>query len=201
MKVYLGKYKSWVGPYQIANLLQYIGFSDDQCYAVGKWLCDTPLEPICQWLHRRSNRTVKVRIDPYDVWNMDHTVSLIVLPMLIQLKKSKHGAPRIDDEDVPNHLKSTAAPPVENEWDTDDNYFARFDHVLDEMIWAFEQAASDNWQSQFHHGVSDIAFVDGKLVRGPLDTTSFDQEGYQAHFTRMQNGTRLFGKYFFGLWD
>jgi hypothetical protein len=34
------------------------------------------------------------------------------------IKKDKHGAPFVDDEDVPEELKSTSAPPKENEYDT-----------------------------------------------------------------------------------
>ncbi len=44
---------------------------------------------------------------------MDYTLSHIVVPMLKQLKETKHGAPFVDDEDVPEELKSTSAPPKE----------------------------------------------------------------------------------------
>jgi hypothetical protein len=54
---------------------------------------------------------------------MDHTLSHIVLPMLKQLKKDKHGSPLVDDEDVPEELRSTSAPAKENDWDIDDNHF------------------------------------------------------------------------------
>ena len=38
-------------------------------------------------------RTEKIHIDPWDTWSMDYTLALIILPMLNQLKESKHGAP------------------------------------------------------------------------------------------------------------
>ena len=53
---------------------------------------------------------------------MDHTLAMIIVPMLKQLKETKHGAPFVDDEDVPEELKSTSAPAKENDWDTDDNH-------------------------------------------------------------------------------
>ena len=82
----------------------------------------------------------------------------------------------------------------------------QLDWVLDQMIWTFEQNVSD-WESQFHSGNSDISFEPisdtdcYELVTGPNDTRKFDKEGYDLHFEKMQNGMRLFAKYFYSLWD
>ena len=51
---------------------------------------------------KSGERNIKVHIDPYDTWNMDSTLSHIILPMLIQVRETKHGSPVIDDEDVPH---------------------------------------------------------------------------------------------------
>jgi len=40
-----------------------------------------------------EDQVVEVQIDPWDTWNMDHTLAYIILPMLIQLKETKHGYP------------------------------------------------------------------------------------------------------------
>jgi hypothetical protein len=40
-----------------------------------------------------------------------------------------------------------------------------------------------------------------EYVKGPNDTSYFDIEGYQKHHNRINNGTRLFGKYYRNLWD
>jgi hypothetical protein len=136
--------------------------------------------------------------------------------MLKQLKESKHGAPFVDDEDVPDKLKSTSAPPKENEWDTDDNHFKRWDYVLDEMIYAFEHKVDDSWQDAYRSGEMDILWVpvdkDGNEVPkgehkfsqmrdGPNHTYKCDYDGIQIVEDRMKNGFRLFGKYYQGLWD
>ena len=157
-----------------------------------------------------------VKIDRYDTWSMDSTLSPIILPMLKQLKEKKHGAPFVDDEDVPNELKSTAAPPKENEWDTDANHFLRWDWAMDEMIFAFECKVDDSWQDAFRSGEHDILWVpvdkDGNEVakgehkyyqmgHGPKDTYKCDYEGMKVVEARIQNGFRLFGKYYQGLWD
>ena len=176
-----------------------------------------PVAQAIQWILDRVHPRVEyVRIDRWDTWSMDHTLAQIVLPMLRQLQQDKHGAPFVDDEDVPEHLRSTAAPPKENEWDTDANHFLRWDWVLGEMIFAFEKKCQDDWTAEFHSGEHDIEWVpvdkDGNRVdrkdakyhemrRGPNDTHQWDQAGQQVVQERITNGFRLFGKYYEGLWD
>ena len=169
------------------------------------------------WILDRVHPAIKyVKIDRYDTWSMDSTLSPIILPMLRQLKKDKHGAPFVDDEDVPEHLRSTTAPPKENDWDTDANHFARWDWVMDEMIFAFECKVDNSWEDAFREGEHDILWVpvdkEGNEVpkgehkyyqmgKGPNDTYKCDYEGMKVVETRIQNGFRLFGKYYQGLWD
>ena len=99
MKVYIGPYRNWWGPYQLANLLQKVGVSDDHCDKIGEWLSDTWVDDLCQWIDSKKKRKIKVRIDSYDTWNADSTLSIIIAPMLRQLKEHKCGAPFVDDED------------------------------------------------------------------------------------------------------
>lgn len=174
-----------------------------------------------------KNRKISVRIDKYDIWGMDNTLSHIILPMLKMLRKVKHGAPNTDDEDVPKKLRSTSAPKKKNEYDIDKNHFKRWDYILDEMIWAFSQY-NTNWERKFHSGKSDILWQSldkdrkpvgkprkigaekteeeknapfSQMVKGPKDTRKFDAKGYKKHEDRMRNGFKLFGKYYMNLWD
>ena len=161
------------------------------------------LEDALQWIYNHTvnlyldNKEVnrRVKIHKYDTWSMDHTLAYIVHPMLIQLKETKHGSPNVDDEDVPEELRSTNAPPKENEWDTDDNWHLRWDWVMDEMIWAFEQKTID-WEDQYYgEWIEDAT----KPFGGYNSKNDFD--GMKKHQERMSNGFRLFGKYYEGLWD
>jgi hypothetical protein len=244
MKVSIGKYKSWFGPYQLAEVLCFwareekdeYGFpkQPDWVHNFGEWLAHGSLEPKPQvgevlswhrerhttWLYRlllwidrcRGGRRIRVRIDPWDTWSMDHTLGYIILPMLKQLRDTKHGAPYVDDADVPEHLRSTSAPVLTQEEQdcgaVDANHFARWDWVLDEMIFAFEcqTGCYENWEDQFHSGESYIQFQQlengwSEMIRGPNDTHKWDQEGQRQWHDRMQNGYRLFGKYYQSLWD
>ena len=177
----------------------------------------TPVSRAIQWVWDRVHPPINfVKIDYWDTWSMDHTLSPIILPMLKQLKTTQHGAGFVDDEDVPEELKSTSAPPKENEWDTDDNHFARWEYVLDEMILAFEHKVDDSWQDAFRSGVADYITVpvdaEGievakgehkyyQMKDGPNHTYQCDYEGMQMVEKRIQNGFRLFGKYYQALWD
>lgn len=239
MKVKIGPYKNWFGPYQLAEKLMFwvpkekdeYGFphTADRVFKFGEWLAHGSIAPepkvgdvgkwgedrphtwlykFLSWVHSKREQTIKVHIDRWDTWSMDHTLGYIILPMLKQLKETKHGAPYVDDKDVPKELRSTAAPPKENEWDTDENHFKRWDWVLDEMIFAFETKAGDlqDWEEQFHTGESDLSWVkqeDGNylMVRGENDTTKYDMKGQKAYQKRISNGFRLFGKYYEALWD
>jgi hypothetical protein len=175
MKVHIGPYKRWWGPFHVADLLRYLGFPEELRERIGRRLNETRLLELCQWIHDRRKRKIVVRIDDYDVWNMDHTLGMIVVPMLKLLKERKQGAPHVDDEDVPERLRSTNAPALtEEEINTgspDANWFPRWDWVLDEIIWSFEQIVDEEGSS------------------------------FSNNEERIQNGMLLFGKYLRGMWD
>ena len=214
MKVVIGPYLDWIGPYQIANALCFwakttkdeFGHKQkpDWVHDFGTWLAenkdgsDSWLTKVCNWIYSKRKRQEYVRIDRYDTWNMDSTLALIVLPMLHQLKATKHGAPNVEDFDCPQHLWSTNAKPKENEWDIDEHWFARWDWVLGEMIWAFEQHCNHSGTDQFydHSGVDKTADFHTQM-----EQTKFDQDGYNHYEHRKQMGFRLFGKYYTALWD
>jgi hypothetical protein len=167
---------------------------------------DTVLSKFLSWIHSRQQRKIKVEIDPWDTWNMDHTLALIVLPMLRQLKEKQHGAGSVDDKDVPKELRSTSAEPKENEWDTDSNHFARWEWVMDEMIFAFNSKVDDSWENQFDSGEHDIQWKklengNSEMIKGPKDTFDIDMKGRLAYEKRIQTGFALFGKYYQNLWD
>jgi hypothetical protein len=226
MKVYIGPYKNWYGPYQIVDAIFFWHerypsdtLSERWDYRLsdrlGDWLASTWVADFCQWIDRKRTRKVKIRIDRYDTWNMDGTLSMIILPMLKQLQATKQGSALVDDDDVPEgmNLRSTEAPSPENEWDTDENLHRRWDWVMSELIWTFEQIHPDcDWEQEYYSGEHDSYFEpsahdeQGKptmyeMKRGPKDTFTVDHEGLKKHQDRINNGLRLFGRYYQGLWD
>jgi hypothetical protein len=136
------------------------------------------------WFDSRTQK-VKVRIDKWDTWSMDSTLAPIILPMLKQLQETKHGAPIVDDDDVPKELHITkkeqaAFDKARRSFTSGDKFFKRWDWILNEMVWAFEQKTRDHWEDDFEWE---------------------DDKGRKAHQERMTNGFKLFGKYYENLWD
>jgi hypothetical protein len=228
MKVIIGKYPTWIGPYQIAEKLCWWakpvtdehGFKSkpDWVHEFGTWLgtnkdgSDNWLTKACQWVESKRQRQVYVRIDKWDTWSMDHTLALIILPMLKQLQATKHGAPNVLDTDVPKHLWSTNAEPKTNEHDTDSNHFKRWDWVLGEMIFAFECKLDDSWQDKYSSGTMDWSSepseydATGKptlyqMKEGPNHTYHCDYVALAVEQKRISRGFKLFGKYYENLWD
>ena len=237
MKVYISKYRDhWISPY---TMLDYVFFwtdwskcardnsirslEEERTYVERPDWCEkwsdrlTPISRAINWVLDRVHPEINlVKIDYWDTWSMDHTLSPIILPMLRQLKEAKHGAPFVDDEDVPEELKSTSAPAKENEWDTDENHFARWDWAMDEMIFAFACKTDNSWEEAFREGDIDMLWVPVdvhgnevpkgehkyyQMKDGPKNTYKCDYEGMRVVEARIQNGFRLFGKYYQALWD
>jgi hypothetical protein len=216
MKVFIGPYKNWVGPYQLAEMLffwvkKYDEKYDekyehteayDRVHNFGKWLSkdkngdDSYLSRFCSWVHSKQTRTVKIKIHEYDVWNLDDTLVKITLPMLLKLKECKQGSGLIALEDVPEDLRGTDTEEYDDQKcfdfyrdETDvqkdkADIHTRYNWVLDEMIWAFNELNEGTWEDQYF----------GK-------NGSSDTEAYMKHHKRIQNGLRLFGTYMSTLWD
>ena len=219
MKVYISKYRDhWLSPYTICEKICWwreIDYDEPWVQRVVKIL-DPVMGVWRDFLDFVHPRIEYVKIDRYDTWSMDTTLTPIILPMLKQLNETKHGAPNTDDEDVPANLRSTtksAQKAKKEAWDTDGNHFKRWDWIMAEMIWSFEQLADNSWEDQYFTGKSDIVWIPSKeldakgrprtyeMKRSPKDTRKWDKKGYAKHNARIDNGLRLFGKYFRALWD
>jgi hypothetical protein len=213
MKVYIGPYVSWLGPYQLTDKLFFWTekYPEDKTLEerwdykakdkFGDWLADTWVTKFLNWVYSKRNRKEKVRIDYYDVWSMDHTLALIILPMLKKLKTQKHGYGMIDDKDVPREYRSTVKGAKQglNQWDWDHNAEARYAWMLEELIWTFTQLCDDqDGEGQFFDHTESSKEKD---FNRSIQKLKVDRAGLELHQKRIDNGLRLFGKYFRTLWD
>jgi hypothetical protein len=143
-----------------------------------------------------KERKVDIRIDKWDTWSMDNTLSLIIEPMLKQLKETQNGHPCLTTHE------GCEGCSCETQWA----------EILDKMIFAFESLNND-YEDQYHSGEMDIVWTpidahgnetpDGeyrRMDKGPNDTHKFDTDGWKNHEARIQEGLELFGKYFRSLW-
>lgn len=168
--------------------------------------------------HPERERVVSVEIDDYDVWSADHTLALIIHPVLKRLQENKHGAPFVENKYVPEYLHTID--------DNSDNpkFFEKWDYVLNEMIFAFGKILEEDWESEFYTGevnllwepvlkdgttLDPISLDEGlpedakyyTMVYGPNHTASIDKEGLAKMKQRIQNGLNLFATFYFNLWD
>jgi hypothetical protein len=243
MNVKLGPYRNYFGPYQLAETLCFwakpvedeygIERKPDWVHNFGSWLAgdkldedgnnigkDSYLYRFLRWVDTKKKRKIKVRIDMWDTWGTSTNLALIILPMLKQLKETKHGSPFSDPEDVPESMRLVDHEDYEdqqcfefyhkdeelNKQNIQCDVHHRWDWILDEMIWTFEQLQPDcDWEEQYRSGEMDVKWkkceVGYEMIRGPNDTYKVDMDGLTAHQDRIQNGLILFGKYFQGLND
>jgi len=224
MKVYISNYRDhWLSPYTILEKVFFWREIDYDEPIIEK--LSNILNPFCVAWHKFLDfvhpRIKYVKIDYWDTWSMDSTLAPIILPMLKQLRDTKHGSPMVDMEDVPEYMRTTTT----EDWDSQrvfDFYnedepegydvHKRWDWVLNEMIFAFEHLVDDEWENEFSSGENNMIHVpcewdeNGKpklytTEHGPNHTYKCDYDGLFKVHERMGNGFRLFGKYFRHLWD
>ena len=196
MKVYIGPYRDWIGPYQIAEKIFFwvdrtgIYAEDPPIYSrwdyraeekFANWLDSIEwLNKLCGWINSKNERKIDIRIDKYDTWSLDHTLALIAHPLLVQLRDTNHGFFCPDKEDVP-HIGLGE----ETDFGHSDTLAEeRYKWVMDELVWTFEQLKNDNDYELFY-----------------TEKNGWDREAMNAHNERIKNGLRLFGKYYRTLWD
>ena len=202
MRVYLGPYNHWFQPASWLKkwILYFHGFDYSRDWdeiarkkqdalseldALEDWIRKQwyykALRSLERWVDNRTKRKMQVRIDYYDTWGADHTLAVIALPLMQALKEKKQGAPYVDPEDVPEHLRPPASyDPDDHE--PDENWHPRWAWVLDEIIWALSQVVDEDAEHQFHKN-------------------GFDKDGYMKWQTKKQHGLMLFGKYLEAYWD
>ena len=224
MIVYKSNYRDhWLSPYTILEKVFFWREIDYDEPIIEK--LSNILNPFCvawqkflDFVHPRINY---VKIDYYDTWSMDSTLAPIILPMLKQLRDTKHGSPQVDPDDLPEYMRTTTT----EDWDSQrvfdfyneeqpDGYdvHKKWEWVLNEMIFAFEHLVDDEWENEFSSGEHDLIHVpcewdeNGKpklytMEHGPNHTYVCDYDGIQKVNERIGNGLRMFGKYFRHLWD
>lgn len=141
---------------------------------------------------KTPERKISVKIDKYDTWNMDKTLSLIIFPMLVQMKKEKMGVPgSFLSEEYNNlvssseyHLEKESGPLHKKEKVLFKAAVKAWNDVFDKMIWSFKE-------------ISTCCPGEDKYFKNK----SFDKAGYLKYNEKIQEGLTLFGTYYRNLWD
>jgi len=208
--VKMGKYKDYIGPYQIAEALCFWakpvtdedGFKSkpDFVHDFGTWLVgngeqDSRLQKVCEWINHYRKPKIIVKIGDQATWNMFTTLAIIILPMLKQLKATKIGSPMVGKhfDQVSNSSQGSFKFYAEGDNSAWDAGHKAWSDILDEMIWAFEQLQPDfDGYTQFYKGESEIDFAKYPEDEGksniPLrwkKKSEIDLEGLRAYDLRI----------------
>lgn len=155
-----------------------------------------------------KGQRIKVEIEPHDTWNMDFTLSWIILPLLLQLKETKQGYPSILSTSSKQHTGQMSFDFMEDS--SSDEFFQddlkKWDEILDKMIWSFKQLAENEYGDHYHHGSFELTTEEtqnGNLQIVDLNPGKnwYDHVGHTLHEERIQEGLDLFAKYYRCLWD
>lgn len=114
-----------------------------------------------------------VKIQKHDTWSMDMTLAHIIHPMLLQLRNSNRGYFHVDIEDRPDRLIGTIPSVL---FESDEFSQEACDWVLGEMIYAFASKLE-----------MEVEMLEGDEMIDALN--------------RIENGFRLFGRYYGNLWE
>lgn len=206
MKVKIGKYTDYFGPYHLAETICFWAPKkkdefDREEFPVwvekfGDWISSTKITDFLLWIDSKKQRTIKIKIDKYDLWALDHTLALIILPALMDFRNSKRYGVPVDTD--------LAFIPIRNE--DEDAQMATWNEMLDKMIWSFQQIINeeniedDFWiQKPNFEGCDTGADYIDRLNKGTGG--KYDFEARKKHDERIQEGLDLFGKHFRNLWD
>ena len=134
-----------------------------------------------RWYHRWLGlsdppRKHIVRIDPWDSWDVEYTLSLVALPLLRDYRKRNNGYPfGIEEVDIPGRLE-------DQDIDEDEKLSQAWSAILDQMIQAHEFVISQE----------EDDFYDDLFLR--------DRAAFFEKRAQVEHGLRLFAKYYFNLW-
>lgn len=162
MKVCIGKYRHRI------DLDDWIPLPESHPWfdSISVWLWKTPLARLINWLNRYPRTTLVWDITSSDTYSLDSTLATIILPCLKKFRDEIDEYPCVFNEnpDIPEEL-------------ADADNLTKWQYLVDEMIYAFEQFL---YSTDFDLGMSE--------------------ESLELYEQRIQRGFELFGKYYRALW-
>ena len=128
-----------------------------------------------------QKRKVYIKIDDYDVHDLDYTLSLIIEPALKKLLNDEWLSFKVDNEDLPKELQIS-----DDEYKLISFTYSENDPRLPEIYNRLEQQPK---------------YVINKMIYAfnILSSTEKDEDD-EYYKTEINEGLRLFGKYFRNLW-
>lgn len=132
MKVFIGKYRRDFFGASMDLFFERIGFSEKNSERISDFLWDRcKFGKLSEWLYNvyTSKRKIKVRVDDYDIYNLDHTLAKIIYPCLVTYRNNKFSYFIADKGDAPSLYH--------------EDELGRWNWIVGEMIFAFNEIANN----------------------------------------------------------
>lgn len=102
-----------------------------------------------------GERKVRVEISDHDIWSLDHTLALIILPALKKFKENQMGHPcglRPDPTGLPETGCGNCG--CEQEWNVIlDKMLYSFEHIVDDRIMVYSTEEYKESQKKIQEGL------------------------------------------------
>ncbi len=220
MKVHIGPYRSWIGPYQLAEALCF--------WAKRKDKHGFPERP--EWVHQFGEILAHGSIEPKPKLGERRPFGgrdrkktwLYRFLCWVHEKKKRKVVVKVDRSDVYDLYTTHSmilVPMLEKYLEENHGYpigidsedvpehlhgddEMMWDYIVREMIWTFRNVEKD--RCDFYTGDFDMISVreEGvyRIEHGPNHTAEFDEAAWKEFSARREKGLRLFAKYYFNLW-
>lgn len=144
-----------------------------------------------------KERTEKVEIHDWDTFSADHTLSLIIHPLLVRFKevsKEKGGVPSdfLETVDVSEMTEEEAEAIHEKLHDEAEK---RWHEILDKMIWSFNEIKNNYEGEEAFFSINED--VPEEDIENRYD---MDKNGLNDYYEKIDEGLTLFGRYYRSLW-
>lgn len=136
-----------------------------------------------KWLERFNNfinnlnekinsKKDTIKIDKWDVWNLNITLAKIIYPSLLEYKRQIDVYHEVKDE---------------------------FKEDIDKMIFSFK-ALNEDWEQQFYSKIENKDKDKGDIIQ-INKSFEFDDKGYDSYNEKINEGLKLFGEKYMSLWN
>lgn len=145
-------------------------------------------------LKSKKPRRIDIKIHSWDHYSADHTIALIVYPLLVEFKKKAKawgGAPSclINEKDGKNAQKIA---------------FKKWLEIIDKIIFSFKEIANNLPGEKKAFKKNGKKYKTEKCENGTHKIVEtgfdFDVNKWEEYNSKIQEGLELFGKYYTNLW-
>lgn len=146
----------------------------------------------------KKPRIESVQVHPWDTFSADHTLALVIYPVLVAYKNDI-----IEKGSVPSDFLKTVDVSDKTEEEAQklhDQMYAEgikfWTETLDKMIWSFNEIKDDYIGEEKFLTIRD----ENADVTDIANRYDIDENGLSDYYEKIDEGLQLFGRYYRSLW-